>query len=206
LQQLIDEANQSLDSESSSYNHNPQVILLNRDSSSTGSTGIILAGGADHETKEISVHKIISGSLADRDGRMRRGDRVISINGKIIKGYTRQAALDILRSPRPQVVIVISRPTDEQLLAQQTRLTSNYAFGSRSDLSNVKVNGTSPSELGVINDQSLENSTPKNYKTLIVTLHKDGAGLGFILEGGKDYPLCPGGKPLSIKKIFRGKL
>lgn len=55
LQQLIDEANQSLDSESPSYNHNPQVIVLSRDINGTGSTGIILAGGADHETKEISV-------------------------------------------------------------------------------------------------------------------------------------------------------
>jgi hypothetical protein len=38
---------------------------------------------------------------------------------------------------------------------------------------------------------------------LIITLTKDGAGLGFSLEGGKDSPL--GDKPLTIKKIFTGK-
>jgi hypothetical protein len=38
---------------------------------------------------------------------------------------------------------------------------------------------------------------------LTITLTKDGAGLGFSLEGGKDSPL--GDKPLTIKKIFTGK-
>ena len=38
---------------------------------------------------------------------------------------------------------------------------------------------------------------------LTIMLTKDGAGLGFSLEGGKDSPL--GDKPLTIKKIFTGR-
>ena len=38
--------------------------------------------------------------------------------------------------------------------------------------------------------------------THVITLTKNGAGLGFSIEGGKDSPL--GDLPLRIKKIFQG--
>lgn len=38
--------------------------------------------------------------------------------------------------------------------------------------------------------------------TNVITLNKDGAGLGFSIEGGKDSP--QGDVPLLIKKIFQG--
>ena len=39
---------------------------------------------------------------------------------------------------------------------------------------------------------------------ITVTLKKEGAGLGFSLEGGKDSPY--GDRPMTIKKIFTGQL
>ena len=113
LQNLIDEANQSLE-ESGTPSHEIMVIVLHREFSG-GTIGITLAGGADYESKEITVsqleserrvltfsdcfqvHKVIVGSLADRDGRIQKGDRVLSINGRSTKGITHREALSILK-------------------------------------------------------------------------------------------------------------
>ena len=54
LQQLIDEANQSLEGEDQS-GINILVVVLHREYKSNGNIGITLAGGSDCETKEITV-------------------------------------------------------------------------------------------------------------------------------------------------------
>lgn len=60
LQQLLDDANQSLE-ESGTPSHEIVVVVLHRGDFCTSSTlspglGITLAGGADYETKEITVN------------------------------------------------------------------------------------------------------------------------------------------------------
>ena len=108
--------------ESGTPSHEIMVIVLHREFTS-GSIGITLAGGADYESKDITVceriitlqsfcfnarfstqvHKVIPGTLADRDGRIQKGDRVLSINGRSTKGVTHREALSILK------VIMLSR-------------------------------------------------------------------------------------------------
>ena len=56
LQNLIDEANQSLE-ESGTPSHEIMVIVLHREYGSAGTIGITLAGGADYESKEITVSR-----------------------------------------------------------------------------------------------------------------------------------------------------
>ena len=111
---------------------------------------------------------------------------MLSINGKIIRGSTHKEALDLLRAPRSEVVLVLSRP------------------GLPLDTSEALDEGLPCTRAaGTDTDASSQAPRDKAYKTISAVLPKDGAGLGFILEGGKDSPL--GDRPLIIKKMFKGR-
>ncbi|KAF0294797.1 Pro-interleukin-16 [Amphibalanus amphitrite] len=223
LQQLIEEANQSLE-EAGTPSHEIIVAVVHREMMG-GSIGITLAGGADYENKEISVrggeisvgggeisegggvisvNKVIRGSVADRDGRIQKGDRVISINGRSMKNTTHREALNTLKAPRAEVVLVLSRSrsvtpldaaTDENGSAVHRPSVIN-TFSSRPP----KILESPMDSKSLASDLAFED-VPRGPPK-VVTLVKEGAGVGFSLEGGKDSPL--GDRPLMAKKIFAG--
>ncbi len=53
------------------------------------------------------VHKVITGSIADRDGRVQRGDRILSINGRSLKGLTHCEAMNILKVRGNRIVLAL---------------------------------------------------------------------------------------------------
>uniref|UniRef100_A0A2H8TEN1 Pro-interleukin-16 n=2 Tax=Melanaphis sacchari TaxID=742174 RepID=A0A2H8TEN1_9HEMI len=192
LQQLIDDANQTLEENNNGcygiaaaaaippHSVEVTVVILHRDMA-TSSVGITLAGGADYETKEITVYKVLTGSPADKDGRIRKGDRILSINGKSMKGITHRESLAILKAPRSEVVLVISR-------CKSDTTTESVGLLQSADL-------TTSAKNDVITNRVFGPLTK-------VILSKDGSGLGFSLEGGKNSPT--GDQPLTVKKIFTG--
>ena len=224
LQRLINEANQCTD-EFCPKSEEIRVISLHREFKEC-TIGVALERGSDYE--DVTVHEIISESLADRDGRIRVGDKILSINGRLTKNLTHKKAVSMLKSPRKWIILVVSRSPPPQILQSPTSSTNipwpqlkriveffelgtQNAFvfqGGRKDTpSPLKASQSTPQQTikGKESEVLDSNFTPimdSQCPLITVVLTKEGAGLGFSLEGGKDSPL--GDMPLTIKKIFTG--
>ncbi|XP_045052472.2 pro-interleukin-16 isoform X2 [Desmodus rotundus] len=179
LKQLIEEV-KVLDEATLKQLDSIHVTILHKEEGA--GLGFSLAGGSDLENKVITVHRVFPNGLASQEGTIQKGNEVLSINGKSLKGATHNDALAILRQARDprQAVIVTRKPTPE---AAPDRSSSTDSAASASGAS----------------DASAE-STEAAVHT--VTLEKTTAGLGFSLEGGKGS--LHGDKPLTINRIFKG--
>ncbi|KFQ21334.1 Pro-interleukin-16 [Merops nubicus] len=143
--------------------------------------GFSLAGGIDLENKAITVHKVFPNGLASQEGTIQKGDEVLSINGKSLKGATHNDASAIMRQARqPRQAVVVTRKAKD---------------GER--YLNVSINSSTAS---VASDASQESAPEDTICT--VTLEKRLAGLGFSLEGGKGS--IHGDKPIIVNRIFKG--
>jgi C-terminal processing protease CtpA/Prc len=127
------------------------------------------------------VHKIRYGSVAYNDGTIKKGDKIVSINEKSTAGLTHAESVELLKEAVSQFVLVVEDGREEAL--PSPRKSASY------ELPEAKDSGPAP---------------PAKDVTHVITLTKDGAGLGFSIEGGKDSP--QGDLPLRVKKIFQGGL
>ena len=71
--------------------------------------GIIITGGTDSLLDGIYIQKIIPGSPADKDGRLKPGDKILRINNSSMEGVPRDEALRALQHSASFVHITIVR-------------------------------------------------------------------------------------------------
>ena len=71
--------------------------------------GLIITGGTDSLLDGIYIQKIIPGSPADKDGRLKPGDKILRINNSLMEDVPRDEALRALQESSSFVHITIVR-------------------------------------------------------------------------------------------------
>jgi C-terminal processing protease CtpA/Prc len=84
------------------------VVELNREA--PHKLGLSIVGGADNPSlQEVHVKKVLTDGLVFKDGRIKRGDRIVSVNGQTLAGLTNKEALQLLKTSGTSVQLEVAR-------------------------------------------------------------------------------------------------
>jgi len=83
----------------------PRVVILPKTEEGLGFN--IVGGREQSPNCPIYVSRIIPGGVADREGTLRRGDQILSINGVSVEGETHEKAVTLLKSSGDRVTLVV---------------------------------------------------------------------------------------------------
>ncbi|XP_013865155.1 uncharacterized protein si:dkey-92i15.4 [Austrofundulus limnaeus] len=150
-----------------------QVVVLHKEFGV--GLGFSLAGGAD-QNKPITVHKVFPSGVAAKEGSIREGDQVLSINGTALSGTAHWEALQVLRRAKTRDMVVVVLRKGDVTGASQKRVHKNKERAAQSQ-----------QETG---------------QRVCVQLQKNSRDLGFSLQGGVGS--SEGNRPLTVQKVFQG--
>ncbi|XP_072517400.1 tyrosine-protein phosphatase non-receptor type 13 isoform X2 [Salminus brasiliensis] len=147
----------------------------------------------------IYVKAVLPKGAADLDGRIKKGDRVVVVNGKSLEGATHKQAVDVLKETGQVVNLLLERgqlPVDRVHAPLTPQVTSNL----RASKSAAALEESSKNKP----QQEYSFITPDNV--FEVGLLKNTSGLGFSFsreENVPDEPLCT--SMVRVKKLFPGQ-
>ncbi|XP_068609390.1 tyrosine-protein phosphatase non-receptor type 13 [Brachionichthys hirsutus] len=177
------------------------VVLFKKDSSLGISVTVLFdKGGANTTVKHggIYIKAVVAKGAAEVDGRIRKGDRVMAVNGKSLEGGTHQQAVDTLRDTGQMVHLLLEKghPLADRVHAPITPQCTPPCAGRE------QTSSQRPPEVKAMPEYSFV--TPGN--TFDVCLLKNTSGLGFSfsrVENVPDEP--PGSSMVRVKKLFPGQ-
>uniref|UniRef100_A0AC35TII2 PDZ domain-containing protein n=1 Tax=Rhabditophanes sp. KR3021 TaxID=114890 RepID=A0AC35TII2_9BILA len=145
-----------------------------------GSVGIILTGAESTTSHSvITVQKVITGSVADREGTLAKGDSLFYIQGQSTSKMSAADARSALKAPAQVVSVVAGRFNSLKRFKMENQYNS-------------------------INDTFAKDPNTCVYSNSIesVVLKKTAIGVGLSIDGGSDSLL--GIRPIFVKRLFLG--
>ena len=99
------------------------TIELHRNTKEKFGLGIV--GGCDNpRLQEVHVKQVLPDGVAARDGRLKRGDRIVSVNSHNLSGVTNKAALLTLKEAGEHMILVVARKRGRRTSTMNTPLAS----------------------------------------------------------------------------------
>ncbi|XP_072164796.1 tyrosine-protein phosphatase non-receptor type 13-like [Diadema setosum] len=135
--------------------------------------GLTIVGGENSRSLDLGVfvRSIEPQGPAERDGRLRVGDRIISINGQSLEGVGHRVAVDIIKNAPEVVQLIVSQPKSasgkRSNLAGSQSSEIVYANvhqptnGATPTTSNGQLQGSLDNVQDLPNESSLSDDTPK---------------------------------------------
>ncbi|XP_018108660.1 tyrosine-protein phosphatase non-receptor type 13 isoform X2 [Xenopus laevis] len=174
------------------------VLEKNDDSLGISVTVLFDKGGVNTSVKHggIYVKAVIPKGAAEADGRIQKGDRVLSVNGTSLEGATHKQAVEMLRNTGQVVTL--------QLEKGQLPVTKVHAP--------VTPQGTLPSQHDQVVLQGMDRKKTLDYSFVTdenlfeVKLIKNSSGLGFSFSREENnFPGQAGSSIVRVKKLFPGQ-
>lgn len=91
----------------SSYSESVKMVTLRRGAQGFGFS---IVGGSDSQHGNIPfyIKTVFPDSPADVDGRLKRGDQLLAVNGQSLDGFTHDQVVSLLKETQGAVVFTIS--------------------------------------------------------------------------------------------------
>ncbi|XP_016408053.1 tyrosine-protein phosphatase non-receptor type 13-like [Sinocyclocheilus rhinocerous] len=164
------------------------------------SLGISVTGGSNTTVRHggIYIKGVIPKGAAELDGRIKKGDRVVAVNGKSLEGASHKQAVEMLRDTGQMVHLLMEKgqPPKDSIHAPLT------------------PQGTSEPQNAAVEEPPPPPPPPKKAEynfitpdnTFDVGLLKNMSGLGFSFSREENIPGEPvGSSMVRVKKLFPGQ-
>ena len=222
LQSSIDELSDTSDNEpTEAVKVGEEMFTVEFHKEGNCKLGVTITGGIDTPTGDVGVKNIVKGSLADTDGKLQQGDKLLSVNGISLSNVTNKKALEILRGAGDHITIVavryvgVDKLKGTPLSSTVTSLSSSRNQSPRASrkalheaipeiptprrkMSKHFQPGSTKSTSSL--HESGHHTLPRDFGTVkAIELRKGAQGLGMQLTGGSDIK-----RPVTVKEVFKG--
>uniref|UniRef100_A0A803TQ23 Tyrosine-protein phosphatase non-receptor type 13 n=1 Tax=Anolis carolinensis TaxID=28377 RepID=A0A803TQ23_ANOCA len=163
--------------------------------------GISVTGGVNTNVRHggLYVKAIIPKGAAEADGRIQKGDRVLSVNGITLEGATHKEAVEILRNTGQEVHLVLEK-------GQHAAARVHVPVTPQCTPLNPTIYGGTPERPVKKTLSAREYSFVTDDNTFEVKLVKNSSGLGFsFCREDSVSPEQPGSSIVRVKKLFPGQ-